>query len=207
MVLSKYTKSEFLKHNTLNIVLLVIALLLSNSFYCLYFMVNLNKYYYTYLYSCDLPIFKLLKLTEIWAVTSKLFLIILITHFAIKFKKNVNFRNYVPVREFETLISNAIVFLFYALLFQIFLSVILLGQLYLFELESFNMRLNISDYFKNNFFEYFLNVFLTFIIGYLFRKKVVIMFLLLIVFSFNVKLPFLIGSKNLKVLHAMCQEK
>jgi hypothetical protein len=207
MVLSKYAESEFLKHSKFTIVLLVVAILLGNAIYSLYFNINLDKYYYTYLYNCDLSIFKLLKLTEIWAITSKVFLIILLTQFAITHKKNINFRNYVPIKEFDSFVCNAFVFFIYSFLFQFILSVILLVQLFLFEVGPFKINMTLLDYFKNNFSDYVLNVILTFILGYLIRKKVVLMFIVIVLFSFNVKLPFLIGSKNLKVLHAICEEK
>ena len=116
MVLSKYAESEFLKHSKFTIVLLVVAILLGNAIYSLYFNINLDKYYYTYLYNCDLSIFKLLKLTEIWAITSKVFLIILLTQFAITHKKNINFRNYVPIKEFDSFVCNAFVFFIYSFL-------------------------------------------------------------------------------------------
>lgn len=207
MVFSKYCKSEFLNHSILSIVFISFVLLLGNTIYSLYFILNLNKFNYTYVISCDLSIFKVLKLTEIWAVTSKLFLIILLTHFALKYKKKINIRSFVPNNKIMDLTSNFIVFFMFAILFHFIISFILFLQFYLYKSDPAEIGINIIDYYINNFFDYLLNVFLTYTIGYLLRKKILLMVLLLVLFSFNIKLPFLIGSSNLKKIHTICYDK
>ena len=155
---------------------------------------------------CDKTNYDLFKLTQFWAYTLRfVFIAVLIEQF-IKEKNHVDFKKYTPSYPIKTFISKFILFTMNCLLFHIIFSIVLSAEIHFFvrDLQWNSLAFSFFQYHLTHLVEFSLYTSSLFLIAFWTRKYLILMTILILLFSFNVKIPFLIGHSNMEILKNKC---
>jgi hypothetical protein len=158
---------------------------------------------------CDKSHYALYKLTQFWAMTTRVVFIVFLMEQFITEKNHAVFKNFTPKFAFKSFVSKFILFVIFSFLFHIIFSFILTLEIHYFvsDLQWNNLTFTLKQFHTSHLMEFLLYAICLFLIAFFTRKYLILMTVLIFLFSFNVKIPFLIGHSNMEILKNECLPK